>query len=915
MTMFTARAGLRSTAARLIFAVAGLSLALNAQAAWVDTATQPLSLSNATTLGTVSPSMPLHIAVSLALQNQGSLTDFLNGIATPGSPAYRSRMTTAQFIANYSPTAAQAKTVTDYLTTAGFTNIVVAPNRLVISADGTAAAAQSAFNTAISQLQIGGTTAYMNAGIAQVPDSLGGLVTAVLGLQNVTHRAASPLRPSATTRVNTGAGTTQPLDIKDFPIAYDAKYVPTAGTYAIFMYGDVRAVLTDLRTAEKNNGLSNAPVSIVLADGKQGTDTSGADEWDLDSQSSRGIAGEVQQEIWYVSSDGTDASILETYNRWVTDDLASGASASFGDCELYAKSTGEETSNDPVFMEAAAQGQTLFSSSGDTGAGCSAIVPNGVPDGGLPEQSYPGISPYALEVGATTLNTNSDFTYGSESAWTESGGGLSLTEPQPAWQVGVVKTVAQTSGMKSSADISMTGDPNSGANVVVSGSVETVGGTSLSSPLTVAVWSRLEAAYGDSLGFAGPVLYGLEGKGVAAGTYGPTITGFNDVTKGFNGLYPAQAGYDFPTGVGTFDICMTATLLGPAGGTNFCNPLPVATLTVSSNTAETGQALTFDGSTSTASTASATLVTYTFNFGDGTAAVASSTPTTTHSYASAGSYTASLKVTDSLGQTSVDVAQQVITVTAAPSSPTLLPPTAGLSASPASGTTPLVVSFSGGASTTPNSGATISSYTFNFGDGSASVTQSSPTVSYTYTTAGNYTASLVVTDSDGQTSTNSAQQTIQVTAPGTPTSAAPTAGLSASPTSGTSPLVVSFNGASSTTPNSGATISSYTFNFGDGSASVTQSSPTVSYTYTTAGTYTASLTVTDSTGVSSSNSAQQAITVAAPVVAPVTPPVVVATPTPEDGRLGGGAFGLTGLSGLLVLAGLRRRQRSRLRRV
>jgi subtilase family serine protease len=759
---------------RLLLISAGLSMAMSAQAAWTDTATQSLNLANATALGAAPATQPLHIALSLAPQNAASLTDFLNGISTPGSPAYRSRMTTAQFIANYSPTAAQAKTVTDYLAAAGFSNIVVAPNRLVISADGTVAAASAAFNTPIAQFQTASGNVYMNTRTAQVPETLGGLVTAVLGLQNVTRRAAAPLHATPGPYVNTGAGTTQALDIKDFPIAYDAKYVPTAGTYAIFMYGDVRAVLTDLRTAEKNNGLSNAPVSIVLADGKQGTDTSGADEWDLDSQSSRGIAGEVQQEIWYVSSDGTDASILETYNRWVTDDLASGASASFGDCELAAKSDGEETSNDPVFMEAAAQGQTLFSSSGDTGAGCSAIVPNGVPDGGLPEQSYPGISPYALEVGATTLNTNADFTYGSESAWTESGGGISLTEPQPAWQVGVVKTLAQTSGMKASADISMAGDPNSGANVVVSGSVETVGGTSLSSPLTVAVWSRLEAAYGDSLGFAGPVLYGLEGKGVAAGSYGPKITGFNDITKGFNGLYPAQAGYDFPTGVGSFDICMTATLLGKAGGSNFCLPLPVAALSVSANSAQTAQSLSFDGSASTASTSTATISSYNFDFGDGST-LGSATPTVTHAYSSAGSYTAKLSVTDSVGQTSVDTAQQLVQVTTAPTTPTTpayVAPTAALSASPASGTAPLVVSFNGAASTTPNSGATISSYTFDFGDGSPAVTQSTSAVSYTYTAVGNYTASLTVTDSTGTSSSNSALQSIVVataTSPSTPT--------------------------------------------------------------------------------------------------------------------------------------------------
>jgi subtilase family serine protease len=729
--------------------------------AWTDTATQVLPLQAASLIGDAG-TQPLHLAVSLAIQHQDELKGLLTSIQTPGNPAYRSMLTPAQFAASYSPTAAQAQSVVDFLTAAGFTNIVVAPNRLVISADGTAAMAESAFNTPISRFTLDGKTVYSNTQTAQVPDALGGLVTAVLGLQNINHRRASPVHPTAALGPLATGGTTQALDIKDFPIAYDAQYTPNAVTYAIFMYGDVRGVVGDLKTAETNNGLSHATVNMILADGVQGTDTSGADEWDLDSQSSRGIAGGAPTEIWYVSSDGSDASILETYNKWVTDDLAKGASASFGDCELAAKSSGEETSNDPVFMEAAAQGQTLFSSSGDTGAGCSAIVPNGVPDGGLPEQSYPGISPYALEVGATTLTTNADFTYVSEKTWTESGGGNSLTEPEPAWQVPAVSTISTTTGMKASSDISMTGNPSSGANVVVSGTVETVGGTSLSSPLVVGVWARLEATYGNALGFAGPVLYGLVDKGLANKTYGPAITGLNDPTTGTNGLYAAKAGWDYPTGVGTFDICMTATMLGSAGGPNFCLPLPVAVLAVSANSATTTQALTFDGSASTASTSTATLTSYVFDFGDGSTAVTSTTPTTSYTYSKAGTYTASLKVTDSTKQTSVDVTQQVITVSAAPSAPALSAPTAGLSASPASGSAPLTVSFNGASSTTPNSGATITSYNFNFGDGSVSVTQASSSISHTYTAAGSYTASLTVTDSDGQTSVNSAQQAVIV---------------------------------------------------------------------------------------------------------------------------------------------------------
>jgi len=91
----------------------------------------------------------------------------------------------------------------------------------------------------------------------------------------------------------------------------------------------------------------------------------------------------------------------------------------------------------------------------------------------------------------------------------------------------------------------------------------------------------------------------------------------------------------------------------------------------------------------------------------------------------------------------------------------------------------------------------------------------------------------------------------------------PVASLSASPTQGFAPLTVSFNGSGSTDPD--GSVVSYTFSFGDGSADVTQSSPTIQHTYNNAGDYFATLTVKDNSGASSSNIASVEIkAIAAP---------------------------------------------------
>jgi PKD repeat protein len=153
------------------------------------------------------------------------------------------------------------------------------------------------------------------------------------------------------------------------------------------------------------------------------------------------------------------------------------------------------------------------------------------------------------------------------------------------------------------------------------------------------------------------------------------------------------------------------------------------------------------------------------------------------------------------------------------------PPVADFSGNPLSGTAPLLVSFSDLSTNSPTSWA------WNFGDGNTS-TQQDP--SHTYTAAGDYTVTLNVSNGDGA---DTAVKTnyISVSAAGT----APTAAFSGTPTSGTAPLDVSFSDASTDGP------TSWSWNFGDGNTS-TQQNP--SHTYTTAGSYTVSLTVSNAYG-------------------------------------------------------------------
>lgn len=144
----------------------------------------------------------------------------------------------------------------------------------------------------------------------------------------------------------------------------------------------------------------------------------------------------------------------------------------------------------------------------------------------------------------------------------------------------------------------------------------------------------------------------------------------------------------------------------------------------------------------------------------------------------------------------------------------------------------------------------------------------------------------------------------------------PVARLAASTLTGTAPLNVNFDGSGSSDDNAGDTIASYSFDFGDGSAPVTQATPTIAHTYSAAGSFTAKLSVEDSRGMASASDAEQLIVVSAasgsgPPPPATPPPSSPVGPTPstassDTGRFGGGAFSLM-LLPLLLLARRRRR--------
>lgn len=224
------------------------------------------------------------------------------------------------------------------------------------------------------------------------------------------------------------------------------------------------------------------------------------------------------------------------------------------------------------------------------------------------------------------------------------------------------------------------------------------------------------------------------------------------------------------------------------------------------------------------------VVSYTWDFGDGSQPITTATDNTTYTYGSVGTYTVSLFVTDNEGANST-VVTSTQEITAIPAG---APTAAILSSTPSGTTAPLTISYVASTADADNV-----NYNWDFGDGVGTATGIS--ASYTWTTPGTYVTTLTVDNGAGLSATATetvtvlaASPTLVLTSPAGPTTLAEGDGLI-------------FNALGSTTP-SGTTITSFTFDPGDGTAATTQSGGLFTHTYNTIGSFVATVTVTNDQG-------------------------------------------------------------------
>jgi pseudomonalisin len=559
------------------------------------------NLDLATLAGPVAASQPVAVGVFLNNPNQAAEDAYAKQLYDPSSANYQNFLDADQFASQFGVPSATADAAQAWLSGAGLSVSRPEGSTQYLVATGTAAKVEAVFGVALNNYTSNGQSFYANAQAPSVPASLG--VGDVLGLNDLNRLFTPRVSESGpwTTDVTSGtAPKTGLLSPQDLWSIYDLPSTNRGAgqSMAIFGWGVTDPVIPDLRSFEAEWGLPGVPVTVKEYGDTSTPDTSGdgaTGEWELDTQASTGMAPDVTSETLYFAHHNSETDSLAAFAAWVSDKKGPlQGSASFGECENVGNAgavltDGMEVPGDKILEQAVVEGRTLFASTGDTGSSCP-ILPestNGLATQGYPGLEWPSVSPWVVAVGGTVLqgDGNTPEQRFAETAWAYTGGGNSTSEPAGSYQASVAKTtclfdpngnpyLTGAPACRSTPDVAaISGDVATGNGMSItndSGSDQQGAGTSLSSPLWLGLWTRINAAAKGTkgLGFANPSIYKLAGRD------------FYDVTIGDNQPYPATAGYDNTTGWGTPDVkALMLDLAGRLTPTHNVAPAPVVTTT------------------------------------------------------------------------------------------------------------------------------------------------------------------------------------------------------------------------------------------------------------------------------------------------------------------------------------------------
>ena len=573
-------------------------------------------------LGGLEPTRPLSMSVTLALRNRDQLQQLLADQQNPTSPQYHHFLTPEEFAARFGPDDFGA--VRDWLVAEGFKVIATDTGARAVQFTGTVAQAERTFSVAIQGF---GGASFGNSTDPHIPARFAGVIAHIHGLDNMSARMpgvtpsrlrqVAPLADSsleAQSPAQAGDGPPVPgfrvpgingtfFGPSDFYTYYNEAPLLRSGLkgsacIAIigaskYLPGAISAFNSKFKVG------SPSKITTVLVDRGNPGFNDAEIEAELDLEWSHAVAPGAATRF-YLGNDATanEDALSDGIAAAVTEDRCPVISISFGFCGASDSLYNDVL--DPLFVQAAAQGQSVITITHDYGAAYLGL------DSGTQEciaGTDRAVNEMAADPNVTALSGtsfNPDFDRNGkvilgapERVWNDAedgiamggatGGGMSSIFFKPTFQSG---PGVPADRMRDVPDLSLIASPNfPGSWVIVSTSCFNLktgctgkgglsyaiaGGTSLSAPAFAGVADLIGQAAGAPLGNLDPTIYSLARKDL-------TGAGFRDVTVGnndFNGVtgYAAGTDYDLCTGWGTIDIATFAaayanTLSGPATAT------------------------------------------------------------------------------------------------------------------------------------------------------------------------------------------------------------------------------------------------------------------------------------------------------------------------------------------------------------
>jgi subtilase family serine protease len=570
------------------------------------------------------------------------------------SPLYHQWLTPDQFAARFGMSDADLAKVQSWLEQQGFAIESVNRSKNLIRFSGTSGQVESAFATEMHSYNVK-TSAGIEKHFApstalSVPSSLAGVVQGIRNLDDFRPRSHLKRYPLTAVHPNytdsTGANELAPADITtiyDIAPLYNSGITGAGQSIALVGQSDVD--LSDVSRFRAAAGLPATNPTKVLVPGSGAPYFSSGDESesDLDLEWSGAVAKSADL-IFVYTGDNTNYSAFDSILYAIDQRISPIISSSYGDCELNLSGTLETN-----FEQAAAQGQTVLSASGDDGStDCYPDTSLPISEQGALAVDYPASSQFVTGVGGTqfagdassasTYWSSSNATGGSsaisyipETVWNEDsstyglssgGGGASVLFAKPTWQVGTgvpadgardVPDVALDAANEHdpylfcSSDISYTGVTGSCSNGFLdatSKNLTTAGGTSFAAPIFGGILALINQQQNSTgQGLINPTLYALAANATNySKAFHDITTGNNDCSAGGNFClvsgsssgYSAATGYDQASGLGTIDAYNLASVWpANAAGTQPALLASVTSVSASSTTPALAQSVTF----------------------------------------------------------------------------------------------------------------------------------------------------------------------------------------------------------------------------------------------------------------------------------------------------------------------------------